>query len=129
LPGWESIVGLQFENLVLNNRKLIQKRLQIDPNHIVNDNPYFQRSTKQQQGCQIDYLIQTRFNTLYVCEIKFSSNTLGRDVIEQVKAKIAKLKLPRGYACVPVLIVANEFSMRILEANYFAQVIDLRELL
>src|SRR5262249_1269726 len=27
-------------------------------------------------GCQIDYLIQTRFNCLYVCEVKFRQESL-----------------------------------------------------
>ena len=43
LPQWQSAMGLQFENLVLNNRKAVQKILGIDPSEIVNDNPFFQR--------------------------------------------------------------------------------------
>jgi hypothetical protein len=85
LPGWESIMGLQFENLVLQNRILIQKALKIDPNEIINDNSYFQRNTSTQAGCQIDYMVQTRFNNLYICEIKFSKNPVRADAIKEVR--------------------------------------------
>ncbi len=43
LPGWSSIMGLQFENLVLKNRKKIWEKLGIKPEDIVADNPYFQK--------------------------------------------------------------------------------------
>ena len=85
LPAWEAIMGLQFENLVVHNRRLIWKILGIDVNDIVMDGPFFQTHTQQRPGCQIDYLIQTRFNTLYLCEIKFSKGLVGTNVIEEVK--------------------------------------------
>ena len=50
--------------------------LKLLPDDIVNDNPFFQRPTKNIKGCQIDYLIQNR-NNLFVCEIKFSRNVIG----------------------------------------------------
>jgi uncharacterized protein len=43
--------------------------------------------THRSQGCQIDYLIQTKFNTLYVCEIKFSKNIVESAVINDVQKK------------------------------------------
>ena len=36
------------------------------------DNPFFQNTTTRQKGCQIDFLIQTKFKALYVFEIRFS---------------------------------------------------------
>ena len=30
-----------------------------------------QTKTSTQRGCQIDYLIQTKINTLFICEFKF----------------------------------------------------------
>jgi hypothetical protein len=66
LPNWNIILGLQFENVVLHNRKQIQKFLGVDSNDVLCDNPYIQRVTKQHKGCQIDYLIQARFNTVYI---------------------------------------------------------------
>lgn len=56
----------------------------------------------RQRGCQIDYMIQTKYNMLFVCEIKFSQNSFGIEVIDEVKEKISRLSLPRSFAAVPV---------------------------
>ena len=71
-PAWTTIMGIQFENLVLNNFHRVYELLSLNPSEVIYDNPYFQRPTKTHPGCQVDYLIQTKFNTLYICEIKFS---------------------------------------------------------
>ena len=129
LPAWNSIVGFQFESLVLNNRLLIQKKLRLLPEDIVADNTYFQRETKRAAGCQIDYLIQTRTNTLFACEIKFSQNELKSSIIKEMQEKIKKLSIPRNYTCLPVLIYVNGVSEEIQEANYFYELIDFSEFL
>jgi uncharacterized protein len=129
LPGWESIMGLQFENMILNNRPIIKKLLGIKAEDVIYDNPYFQRKTTRQEKCQIDYLIQTRFGTLYICEIKFSKHPIKPIVISEVQQKIDKLKLPRLFSCRPVLIHVNGVSDDILDRNYFAEIIDFSELL
>lgn len=129
LPAWDSIMGLQFENLVIASRELIWGQLPFSPADIVNDNPFFQRKTTRVKGCQVDYMIQTRFNNLFICEIKFSRNILGPHVIEEMKEKIARISLPRGFSCWPVLIHVNGVSDAILESNYFSQIIAFSTLL
>lgn len=124
LPGWDSIMGLQFENLVLNNRRLIWDALHVYPEEINADNPFFQRKTTISPGCQIDYLIHTKFNTLYVCEVKFRKNPLDSDVIREVTQKINCLKVPKGFSCVPVLIHVNGVTDDVLERGYFKKIID-----
>ncbi len=124
LPGWSSIMGFQFENLVLSNRQLIWKQLGLSAADIVNDGAYFQKATKQQLGCQIDYLIQTRYNNLFVCEVKFSRNEIKMSIIDEVQQKIARLKLPKHFSCFPVLIHVNSVSDGVLDANYFTKIID-----
>lgn len=128
-PGWESIMGLQFENLALNNHALIMKKIGINPSEVVFDNPYLQRKTLAQEGCQIDYLIQTKYNTLYVCEIKFSQHPVGLSVIKEVKNKIESLKRPRGFACIPVLLEVNGVDQTVLDHAYFETIIDFGDLL
>lgn len=46
-PGWTSIMGLQFENLVLNNRKRIWEILEIKADEIIWDNSFFQQQTSK----------------------------------------------------------------------------------
>lgn len=129
LPGWESIMGLQFENLVVNNREELYKLLKIQPEDIIYDNPFFQKKTTRQKGCQIDFLIQTKHKTLYVFEIKFSKNTIKSEVIEEVKEKIARMSIPKGMAVFPILIHVNGVSDSVVEEDYFYSIIDFSELL
>lgn len=124
LPGLESILSLQFENLVLNNRSQVWKKLHIHGEEILSDNPFFQRKTIRNQGCQIDYLIHTRFNTLYICEIKFSKKEIGAEVIKEVNQKIERLLKPKGFSCRPVLIHVNGISDEVIESSFFDSIID-----
>src|SRR3984885_10070927 len=103
LPGWEPMLGFQLENLLLKNRPLVYQALGIHAQDIVSDNPYFQRASGRKKGCQIDYLIQTYSNTLFVCEIKMRRRELGYEVIDAMKTKVAALSLPKGFGVSPVL--------------------------
>ena len=59
------MMGYQVENLLLQNRPLLLKSLQINPADVVGDNPYYQSKTLRHKGCQIDYLIHPlRINKL-----------------------------------------------------------------
>jgi AAA+ ATPase superfamily predicted ATPase len=129
LPQWQSAMGLQFENLVLSNRKAVQQLLGIDPSEIVNDNPFFQRKTKNRQGCQIDYMIQTKFGTCYLCEIKFSAQEITKSVIDEVKQKIKSLALPRNMSVRPVLIHVNGIDEYVKKNDFFSYIIDFNDLL
>ena len=127
LKGWYSIMGLQFENLILSNRHEIKRKLQLDPNDVVVDNQFFQKKTSKQQGCQIDYMIQTRHNVLYICEIKFSGKEIGMQVISDMREKIQRLKLPKEFSYRPVLIHVNGVSEAVLDSQYFSDIIDCGE--
>lgn len=122
-------MGLQFENLVLNNRRQLHHVLGLNPEEIVNETPFYQHQTAWQRGCQIDYLIQTQFDTLYVCEIKFSRHEIGSIVIPEIRAKIGALNRPRGMSCRPVLIHVNGVSDEVTDSDYFAHIVDMGKLL
>jgi uncharacterized protein len=129
LPGWESIISLQFENLVLNNDFRIIELLGVPPEEIIFSNPFFQKKTKINPGCQIDLLIQTKFHNLYVCEIKFSRSEVAASVIDEVKQKIDRLNIPKNFSCRPVLIHVNGVNSAVVEDGYFAKIIDFGALL
>jgi len=118
------VMGLQFETFVINNYKMLYQSLNINPAEIVMDGPFLQTKTVKQQGCQIDYLMQTKYKTLYVFEIKFSRNPLGVEVVHAMKEKIKRLKLPHGFSCIPVLIHANHVSTELQKLDYFVHVIN-----
>lgn len=121
-------MGLQAGNLVLINASTIWNILGVKPEDIVFAHPLFQRKTVDKEGCH-DYLIQRQFNVLYLCEIKFSRDPLRREVIVDVKEKIRRLKRPRYCSVLPVLIHVNGVSDAVIETDFFAQMIDFRDLL
>ena len=129
LPEWNIIMGLQFENLILNNRSSIHKILHINPEDIICDNPFFQRTTNRMAGCQIDYMIQTKFGTLYICEIKFCKTVIGTNIIQEVQDKIDKLSVPKGFSYRPVLIHVNGVTEEVVDRDYFCKIIDMETLL
>jgi AAA+ ATPase superfamily predicted ATPase len=123
LPGWTGIMGLQFENLVLNNRRTIHQRLGIKPEDIICENPFFQRTTKVMPGCQIDYMIQTKFHCLYVCEIKFSKHVIDVSVVKEVQQKVQALRYPKGFSIRPALIHVNGVHPDVIDQDYFTDII------
>ena len=128
-PGWNTIMGLNFENLVLRNREFIFEALRLRKEDILFDNPYVQAQTKLQKGCQIDYLIHTRYRMLFACEIKFSRDPITTHVIDEVEQKIQHLKLPKGFSCNPVLIHLNGVAEAVIDREYFVHFIDFSKIL
>jgi uncharacterized protein len=129
LPKWSTMMGLQFESLVLNNRALLWDLLNIVPESIIFDNPYFQSPTKRHRGCQVDYLIQVRFNYCYLCEIKFSQREIGKEIIREIEEKISALAIPKKFSIRPVLIQVNGITEELEESGFFAHIINFGDLL
>lgn len=125
--GFDSMIGIQMESLLLQNNQAIFDLLKVEEPLI--DGPYIQKPIAEKKGCQIDYLIQTKNNMLYVCEIKFRKTVVGTEVIDEVKEKINRLVIPRGMAVVPVLFHIGDLSSEIYESNYFYKIVDMNELL
>ena len=123
LPGWESILGLQFENLVLNALPELVRRLGLDRSLILSAAPFRKGGAN---GCQIDCLIQTK-RSLYVIEIKRRAE-IGGEVIGEVEEKIARLKCDRRLSVRPILVYDGRLSPSVREENYFAMIISAEEL-
>ncbi|NGX45102.1 MAG: hypothetical protein K940chlam2_00244 [Chlamydiae bacterium] len=128
LPGWEPMLGFQLENLLLKNRPLLYQPLGIYAQDIVIDNPYLQKASGRKKGCQIDYLIQTRSNTFFACEVKMRRGELGLEVIDVMKTKIASLAIPKGFGISPVLIHLGPISDALLSSRYFYRIINIADL-
>ena len=124
---WDIIMGLQFENLVLNNINAICRQLSIPENSTLTASSYFQKNNHRQEACQIDLLIQTK-HTIYVCEIKFRSR-IDKTVISEVTEKIRKLKQINSYSIRPVLIYHGNLSSCVREEDYFDKIICFDDLL
>ncbi len=129
LPGWDSIMGFQLESLLLANREFLFQSLGLDPSSIICDNPYIQSSTTRKRGCQIDYLIQTKMNTLIICKFKFRKNELNSSILTELKKKSETLSVPRGFGKAIALFHIGGVSEKVEESPLLYRVIDLRDLL
>lgn len=128
-PAWTTIMGIQFENLVINNAHRLYELLGIKSQEVIYDNPYFQKLTKTHLGCQIDFLIQTKFNSLYVCEIKFSKDQIGLSVVKEVQQKIDCIHKPKSFSIRPILIHVNGVTSELIESDFFSNIIDFGDFL
>jgi AAA+ ATPase superfamily predicted ATPase len=128
LSGWEPMLGLQLESLLLKNRSLIYQALGIHAQDVAIDNPFVQKGSGRKKGCQIDYLIQMHSNTLFVCEVKMRRRELGLEVVDEMKTKIAALSLPKGVGISPVLLHLGPISDAVLSSRYFYRIIDISDL-
>ncbi len=129
LPGFEAHIGLQLEQLLLQNRNMLLKAIGINSADIMASGPFRQSKTTTKAGCQIDYLVQTATKNLFVCEFKFKRRELGMDIITQMKEKVSALKVPRGFAAIPVLFHIGGVSSNLATSNYFYRVIDIADFL
>ena len=126
LDQWDTIMGLQFENLVMENLGVIFKQLRLPQHTVLYAGPYRQNKTQRQQGCQIDLLIQTK-RSIYLCEIKFKRQ-IDSSVVQEVDRKVAALKLPKNQSIRTVLIYDGELAQSIEEDQAFDFLIAASEL-
>lgn len=128
LDGWETIMGLQFENLVLNHYPELIEPLHIGNSLIESAAPYSRRRKGDgEDGLQIDLLLQTKYSN-FVVEIK-RKREIGRDVIEEVDRKLAKLSTPRGKSARPALVYEGHLAPIVEADGYFDAIVPFRRLL
>ena len=127
LPGWSSVLGLQFEALVCNNLVSVMRKLELDRTLLLSAAPYIQGHTGRMESCQIDLLLQTR-HTAYVVEIK-RRDVIGEEVVAEVRERIGRLKVKKGVNVVPVLIYSGILTKRVPASGFFARIIAVDELM
>ena len=108
LRGWESQLGRQFENLVLNHVGDLFRFMGIERSLVLSAAPYVQNGTKRGEGCQIDLLVQTR-RTLYAVEIK-RRREIGAEVMDEMRTKVERLKVAHGVSVRTALVYDGRLS-------------------
>lgn len=129
MPGFETHMGLQLESLLLQNRHLLLQKFGISPIDIVRSGPYRQTKTTTQQGCQIDYLVQTKTNNLFICEFKFKKREISGEIISEMQDKVSRLKVPRSFAKVAVLFHLSGVASSVATSPYFYRIVDIVDFL
>jgi uncharacterized protein len=127
LPGWDSLMGLQFENLVLGNLPTLFGKLGLATVPILNAAPYCRRSVRRQQGCQVDLLIRTR-QSLYILEVKFRQR-IEKTILSELRQKVERLEVPRSLSVRTGLLFQGELHPEIEPSDYFDFLIPFEELL
>ena len=117
LDGWESVLGLNFENLVLNHIDELLPRIGLQGTLILSAAPYRQERTQRAEGCQIDLLVQTR-RSVCIVEIK-RRHDIGADVVDAVAAKVSRLRVARGTSVRTALVYEGHLSPSVREEGFF----------
>ena len=127
LPGWDTIMGLQFENLVLNNISTLAPMIGLVGKNVESAAPYFKSGRKTGNGVQIDYLVQLP-RCAYVVEIK-RKRTIGKSIEEEMQQKIDRLALPRNLSVKTVLVYEGNLDPSVEEDGFFDAVVPADRLL
>ena len=127
LPGWDVIMGLQFENLVLNNIAVLAPHIGLMGKTVESAAPYFRSGRKTGKGVQIDYLVQLP-KCAYVIEIKRKRHITSA-IEDQMQEKLDRLKLPRGRSVKLVLVYAGELDPVVEENGFFDYLVPADRLL
>ena len=127
IPGWNSIIGLAFENLIVNNWTELLPRIGIGNAIVESAAPFRRVSSDAAKGVQIDLLIQTP-RTIYAIEIK-RKNKIGQEEEREMEDKIARLKPRKGMSVRPVLVYDGSLDPQLSGSGYFAATIDASALL
>ena len=127
LPGWNAILGLQFENLILNNIPLLLRKFGLDRVLLKSAAPWRQLPTARKKGCQIDLLLQSE-RSVYVVEIKRKS-TIDADIEDEMARKLKALALPRDISVRTALVYDGNLSPSVEARGYFDALIPASDLL
>ena len=123
LPGWDAVMGLQFENLVLNNLKTLCPLIGLGTRLVTSAAPFARRKSGSSPGVQIDLLIQTP-KSFYVIEVK-RKGRIGGEVEREVQEKVERLALPRNKSVRTVLVFDGDMDPQVEEDGYFDYLIPI----
>ena len=119
LPGWQTIMGLQFENLVLNRVMDFKDALHLAGATVRSAAPYRTGGTN---AVQVDLLVQTD-EVMYVVEIK-RRKLIKADIVDEVKEKIGKIRRPSRISVRKAIIFDGELAPAVRRTGYFDAIID-----
>ncbi|MCQ2393433.1 MAG: AAA family ATPase [Kiritimatiellae bacterium] len=127
LPEWNAVMGLQFENLILNNFKMLLRPLHLENVQVFSAAPFRKLGKDSTRGVQIDLLVQTR-RALIVVEIK-RKNGIGEEVERDVMEKVKRLSVGRDVSIRTALVYSGKISKSVSGSGYFDSLIRVDDLL
>ena len=127
LPGWETMMGFAFENLVVNNFRILAKFLHLGKAPVLYAAPFRKRGSKNAEGFQIDLLIRQK-RTLWIVEVK-RRRDIGRQVIDEVEAKASRLHVGRDVSVRRALVYDGNLAPIVETDGYFDVLIQFEDFL
>ena len=130
LENVDTVMGLAFENLVINNYRELIGPLHLDGQLIVSASPYRRKATagkNGRKGVQIDFLIQTR-RAICVVEIK-RRDVIGREIIQEVDGRVRAINRPDGVSVRAALVYEGQLSPVVAADGYFDAIVPFRKLI
>ena len=128
LPSWDKMLGLAFENLVVNHAVSLLPKFHLQGVPVLSAVPYIRKGGRTgERGVQIDLLIQTR-RSVYVIEVRHRQE-IGEEVEADVRAKCSKLKLPDNVAMRTGLVYDGRLDPVVRGNAYFDVILSSREIL
>ena len=126
MPGWDTLMGLQFETLVQNNFHVLLPQMGLEHANILSVGPYIRRG-KRGEGCQIDLLVQTEY-LAYAVEIKRRKN-IGLEIIDEMAAKLERFPRREGVTLRKALVFDGTIAPSVEERHYFDAIVPASKLL
>ena len=127
LPEWNAILGLQFENLVVNNFRSLLPALHLEGVQIFSAAPFRKVRKSADRGVQVDLLVQTR-KAVVLVEIK-RQREIGEEVEREMAEKVRRLHVPAGMSVRTALVYAGALSKGVRGDGYFDALIPAEALL
>ena len=130
LEGLDTVMGLAFENLVVNNYRDILPLLHLNGALVTAAGPYRRRAAKSARGkpgVQVDLLLQTR-RSLWLIEVK-RRKEIGREIETEMDRKVSALSRPEGVSSKTALVYDGHLSPLVAADGYFDAIVPFRQLL
>lgn len=128
LPGWRTIMGLQFENMIANNVAVLLPLLNLDGQRILAAAPFALRKGELPDGgLQVDLLIQTEGAATLV-EVKHRQK-VDADVVPEMERKVRVFPKRRNVSVRTALVYEGELAPAVRASGVFDRLIPFANLL
>lgn len=127
LPGWDSVLGLAFESLVVNHALELLPLLHLSGVPITSMAPFAKQGGKTGEGVQVDLMIQTR-RSIYLVEVK-RRREIGEEVESEMVHKRSCLKISEDKTVRYGLVYDGVLAEVVRGNAFFDAVISTRDLL
>ena len=122
LAGWKTIIGLQFENLVVSHYREFLPRLNLGSALITSAAPYRKAG---EAGVQVDLLLQMA-NCAYVIEIKHQAK-IEAAIESEIEKKLRRLPVRGRKSIRTALIYCGELDPSVAEHGFIDVLIPIEE--